>query len=117
MFSDKDRAAFIFGQPMEPCPACGGYKMRAFVPLALDIQDEATPHQILGKWARAARSGNAKLQGIAYLGCDGCGHKGPAVDVSGRTSEDCRKDRALYAEMKRLWNAQWRGVPVREVKP
>ena len=35
-----------------------------------------------------------------------CGHKGPAVDCTGRTSEDCCADKALNAEMKRLWNAQ-----------
>jgi len=38
--------------------------------------------------------------------CWGCGHKGPSVDCTGRTSEDCRADRALNAEMKRLWNMQ-----------
>jgi hypothetical protein len=35
---------------------------------------------------------------------------GPAVDCTGRTSEDCRADRALNAEMKRLWNTQ-KGTP------
>ena len=38
--------------------------------------------------------------------CCCCGHKGPSVDCSGRTSEDCRQDRTLNAEMKRLWNEQ-----------
>lgn len=42
--------------------------------------------------------------------CWDCCHKGPAVDCTGRTSEDCRSDRALNAEMKRLWNSQEGGV-------
>jgi hypothetical protein len=32
--------------------------------------------------------------------------KGPSVDSAGRTSEECRGDRFLNDEMKRLWNTQ-----------
>ncbi len=38
--------------------------------------------------------------------CWDCKHNGPAVDCTGRTSEDARQDRALNTKMKRLWNEQ-----------
>jgi len=52
------------------------------------------------------------VQGPAYYACWDCFHKGPAVDCTGRTSEDCRADRALNAEMQRLWNAQTPNTPI-----
>ena len=73
---------------------------------ALETTGDETMPQLVGKWARATKAGATPLQGPAYYACWDCGHKGPAVDCTGRTSEDCRADRALNAEMKRLWNAQ-----------
>lgn len=100
------RAAWVYGQPMAPCPKCGSYNMKPQMPIKIELAgDETTPH-LLGKWARATKEGATPLQGPCYYACGDCHHKGPAVDCTGRTSEDARQDRALNAEMKRLWNEQ-----------
>ena len=62
--------------------------------------------QLLDKWAHTTKACTTPLEGPCYYACFACGHKGPAVDCTGRTSEDARQDRALNAEMKRLWNTQ-----------
>lgn len=103
-----EHAEFIYGQRMEPCPACGSYKMQAQVPIVLDTKEGDSVKQILGKWARAIKAGATPVEGSAYYACGDCGHKGPAVDCTGRTSEDCRSDPKLNDEMKRLWNSQVR---------
>ena len=100
------RAAWVYGQPMAPCPACGSYKMKPQMPIQMALTGDETVPQALGKWARATKAGATPLEGLCYYMCWDCGHKGPAVDCTGRTSEDCRQDRALNAEMKRLWNEQ-----------
>jgi len=100
------RAAWVYGQPMAPCPACGSYNMKPQIPIALAMTGDEIPLQVLAKWACATRAGATPLQGPAYYACGDCGHKGPAVDCTGRTSEDCYQDRALNVEMKRLWNSQ-----------
>ena len=76
------------------------------MPIALQTTDNETVPQLVGKWARATKDGVTLLQGPAYYACWDCFHKGPAVDCTGRTSEECRADSALNAEMKRLWNSQ-----------
>ncbi len=100
------RAEWVYGQPMAPCPKCGSYNMKPQIPIALEISGDETAAQLFGKWAHATEPGATPLRGPAYYACWDCFHKGPAVDCTGRTSEDCRADRALNAEMKRLWNAQ-----------
>jgi hypothetical protein len=100
------RAEWVYGQPMAPCPKCGSYNMKPQIPIAMETTGDETAPQLVGKWARATKAGHTPLQGPAYYACWDCFHKGPAVDCTGRTSEDCRADRALNAEMKRLWNAQ-----------
>lgn len=100
------RAEWVYGQPMAPCPACGSYNMKPQIPIALETTGDETMPQLVGKWARATKAGATPLQGPAYYACGDCGHKGPAVDCTGRTSEECRSDRALNTEMKRLWNEQ-----------
>jgi hypothetical protein len=100
------RAEWVYGQPMAPCPACGSYNMKPQMPIALETTGDETMPQLVGKWARATKAGATPLQGPAYYACWDCFHKGPAVDCTGRTSEECRADRALNAEMKRLWNTQ-----------
>ena len=99
-------AEWVYGQPMAPCPACGGYNMKPQIPIAMPTTGKETIPEIVGKYARFVKAGATPLQGPAYYGCWDCGHKGPAVDCTGRTSEDCRADRALNAEMKHLWNTQ-----------
>ncbi len=102
------RAAWIYGQPMQPCPKCGSYDMKPQTPIVMHLAGTERPRQLLGKWARATKQGATPLDGPCYYQCWDCGHKGPAVDCTGRTSEDVRADRAVNAEMKRLWNSQAR---------
>lgn len=100
------RAEWIYGQPMRPCPTCGSYSMKPQMPIAMEATGAETVPQLVGKWARATKAGATQLEGPCYYACFDCGHKGPAVDCTGRTSEDARQDRELNAEMKRLWNSQ-----------
>ena len=99
-----ERAEWIYGQPMTPCPACGSYNMKPQMPVKIGLADDDTAMQALGKLARAMKSGTVVLEGPCYYACGDCGHKGPSVDCTGRTSEECRGDRFLNDEMKRLWN-------------
>jgi hypothetical protein len=80
--------------------------MKPQMPIKLVVEGKETTRDLLGKWARATSGGATPLLGPCYYVCWDCGHKGPAVDCTGRTSEDARKDAALNAEMKRLWNSQ-----------
>lgn len=100
------RAEWVYGQPMAPCPRCGSFTMRPQMPIEMEATGDETVPQLLGRWARAMNAGATPLKGPAYYACGYCGHAGPAVDCTGRTSEDCRADRALNEEMKRLWNSQ-----------
>lgn len=100
------RAAWVYGQPMNPCPKCGGYNMKPQTPIVMDVTGSESPQQLLGKYARATKAGATPLEGPCYYQCWDCWHKGPAVDCTGRTSEAVRADRAVNAEMKRLWNSQ-----------
>lgn len=100
------RAAWVYGQPMAPCPKCGGYDMKPQIPIALETTGSETIPQLIGKWARATKPGTTPIAGPAYFVCWSCGHKGPSVDCTGRTSEDCRADKTLNATMKLLWNTQ-----------
>jgi hypothetical protein len=103
-----DRAKFIFGQPMNPCPECGSYNIGYSMPIKLDdpLPDPLTPKSLLSAWAKATKGGRTPLEGTCRLMCKECGHYGPSVDVSGRTSEDVGQDKVVAAETKRLWNQQ-----------
>ena len=107
------RAEWIYGQPMRSCPTCGSYNMKPQMPIAMAMTGDETVPQLVGKWARATKAGATPLEGPCYYACVDCGHKGPAVDCTGRTSEDARQDRALNAEMKRLWNTQTHNAEVK----
>jgi len=102
------RAAWIYGQSMQPCPKCGSYNMKPQTPIQMDADGSESAKQILGKWARATKAGATPLEGPCYYMCWDCGHKGPAVDCTGRTREAVGADRAVNTEMKRLWNSQER---------
>jgi hypothetical protein len=106
-----ERAAWVYGQPMEPCPKCGSYNMKPQMPIKTDIVVGDDVHKILGKWVRATKDGNTPLEGPCYYMCWDCGQKATAVDCTGRTSEECRRDAALNTEMKRLWNTQQKATP------
>jgi len=84
------RAEWVYGQPMAPCPKCGSYNMKPQIPIAMETSGAETMPQLVGKWARATKAGSTPLQGPAYYCCWDCHHKGPAVDCTGRTSEECR---------------------------
>lgn len=100
----KKRAEWVYGEVMAPCPKCGSYNMRPQIPIVINEPAAKGVPALLGQWARATKAGATPVQGPAYYCCWGCGHKGPSVDCTGRTSEECRADKALNAEMKRLWN-------------
>ena len=100
------RAEWVHGQPMAPCPACGSYNMKPQIPIALGTTGKETMRQFVGKWARFTKLGATPLQGQAYYACWDCGHKGPVMNCTGRTLEDCCVDVELNSEMKRLWNTQ-----------
>lgn len=103
-----ERAAFVFGQPMKPCPKCGSYRMMTQTPIVMKEPIEATDtaKQMVGKWARAVKGGCTPLEGPVYLMCRDCFHAGPAMDCRGRTAEDVGKDRVVFATVIRLWNEQ-----------
>ena len=102
------RAAFIFAQPMQPCPKCGSYNFKYQTPIQMrePILATDTAKQMVGKWARAVQGGNTPLEGPVFIMCFDCGHKGPSVDCSGRTSEDVGRDKRVADEVKRRWNEQ-----------
>ncbi len=101
-----DSAKFIFGQLMIPCPKCGSYHIGYSTPIKLDAPLPDDAKGALSAWAKATKAGRTPLEGTCRLMCRDCGHKGPSVDVSGRTAEDVGKDKAVADETKRLWNAQ-----------
>ena len=102
------RAEYVFGQPMQPCPKCGSYSLIHQAPIKMDVPISAddTAKQILGKWARAVRSGSTPLEGPVYIMCQECFHKSPSVDCRGRTSESVGRDPVVAKQVKRLWNDQ-----------
>lgn len=110
MEKTKERAKFVYGQEMEPCPKCGSYDMKPQTPIKLNEEfskkDLENPKKLLGQWARKKMTGEDWLEGPCYFMCFECGHKGPSVDCSGRTSTEIGQDRQVYAKMKELWNTQ-----------
>ena len=59
--SDKkytaQRAKFRFGQPMNPCPKCGGYNLGTKVPIRIGHDENDDARALLRKWAKAHREG------------------------------------------------------------
>lgn len=103
------RTQFVFGQPMAPCPACGSYHIRFQAPIAIDISAEDGLRKILSKWAKARKGGATPLRGPVFIACFDCGHDGPSVDCTGRTSEDVCRDPEVAATVIKLWNSQPKG--------
>lgn len=105
------RAKFVFACEMQPCPKCGSYHLGYSTPIQMKepIAASDTAKQILGKWARAVRDGHTMLEGPVRIVCRACGHKGPAMDCTGRTSEEAGRDKAVADEVRRLWNSQSNG--------
>lgn len=108
------RTKFIFTQEMQPCPACGSYHLGYSTPIQMKepITADDSAKQILGKWARAVKDGHTMLEGPVRIVCRDCHHKGPAMDCTGRTSEEVGRDKAVADEVKRLWNSQPTGSGV-----
>lgn len=101
-----DRAKLIYGQDMKPCPKCGSFHFQYQTPIKMKTTGKEMARQLLGKYARATKAGAIVLEGPVFIMCFECGHKGPAMDCSGRTSEDVGKDRYVSDTVKRLWNNQ-----------
>lgn len=93
---------------MKPCPKCGGYNIKSQTPIEMHISGADSPRQVLGKWARTVKAGHTPLQGPVYIMCFDCLHKGPAMDCTGRTSEEVGQDKQVFKTIKRLWNEQRR---------
>lgn len=104
----KEWAEFVFSQEMEPCPKCNSYDMMYQTPIKIpeEIPKDVTPKQLLGIWVRATKKGETPLEGPSYMMCRNCGHKGPSVDCTGRTSEDVTSDPIVAKKIKELWNNQ-----------
>ena len=98
------RCAFVFGRPMKPCPACGGYRLGFSVPIKMDRANLDTAKKILAEWAKRTRDGNTPLEGTCRIVCRDCHHMGPSVDVVGRTAEDVGRDAVVASRCKELWN-------------
>jgi len=107
--SDKkytaQRAKFRFGQPMNPCPKCGGYNLGTKVPIRIDHDENDDARALLRKWAKAHREGPV-LKGIAYIVCQDCFHQGPHFDCSHMSYDEVMKSHDVAKEVKRLWNSQ-----------
>lgn len=102
------QAAFVFGQQMKPCPKCGSFNMFWQTPINMkeEILETDSAKQMVGKWARAIKDGCTPLEGPVFLMCRDCYHKGPAMDCSGRTSEEVGRDKEVADTVKQLWNTQ-----------
>ena len=51
-----ERAEWIYGQPMAPCPACGSYNMKPQMPVKIGLADDDTAMQALGKLALGGKA-------------------------------------------------------------
>lgn len=40
------RAAWVYGQPMNPCPSCGGYNMKPQTPIKIELSGAKLPNVI-----------------------------------------------------------------------
>jgi len=100
------RARFVFGQEMKACPKCGGYNIGFSTPIKLNGPLPDSAKGMLAAWAKARKGGATPLEGTCRIMCRSCGHLGPAVNVEGRTAEDVGRDKAVCAEVKRLWNSE-----------
>lgn len=102
------RAAFVFGQPMKPCPKCGSFSLIFQTPIKMadPITAGDTAKQAVGKWAREILHGDPQMEGPVFIMCRDCFHKGPALDCTGMSREQVGQSREISATVKRLWNEQ-----------
>lgn len=105
-FNPAYRARFVFGQEMKACPKCGGYNIGFSTPIKLSGPLPDSAKGMLAAWVKARKGGATPLEGTCRIMCRSCGHLGPAVNVEGRTAEDVGRDKAVCAEVKRLWNSE-----------
>ena len=105
----EDTCHWRFSEKMQPCPACGGWDLKYQTPIVMDepVLPTDSARQILGKYARQRRKG-LMMAGPAFIMCVGCGHKGPEMDCTGRSSDDVGQCAATAKEIRRLWNTQTR---------
>lgn len=101
------RAKIVFGEEMKPCPGCGSYHLGFQTPVRRKGSGEVLDlRKQLAEYAKQRRDGTDLLEGPCYIWCWDCGHNGPPVDCSGRTSTDVGKDPVVAKEIRRLWNSQ-----------
>ena len=98
-------AEFVFKQPMNHCPKCGGYNLAYRVPIRIEHDENDDARALLRKWAKAHREGPV-LEGIAYIVCQECFHRGPCFDCSHMSYDEVMKSHDVAKEVKRLWNSQ-----------
>ena len=106
---NAERAEFIFGQKMEPCPNCGGYHFAYRVPIRIDVDNDDNAREWIKKLAIAYRNGPV-MEGIAYIVCCDCQHRGPEFNCSHLSYDDVMKSEDVANEIKRLWNSQTKGT-------
>ena len=85
-----------------PCPKCGSWNIKPQMPIDVEI-DITDARKALGQYARAIKAGATPLKGPCFIMCFDCGHKSPAVDCSGMTSEEVGRDKRVWSEMVKLW--------------
>jgi hypothetical protein len=105
---NKKMCEYIYGMDMQPCPECGSYDIGYSTPIKLpeELPGAFNAKEFLKVWSKAVRGGATPLVGTSCMICRECGHRGPSIDVSGRTKEDVGKDPKVADELKRLWNSQ-----------
>jgi len=89
-----------------PCVQCGSWYLIVQTPIVIDNlvdEDFDDAKKLLKKYIQVHANGDPMLQGPCFIMCKTCGHAGPAVDCTGRTSADVGQDREVFAEMIRLW--------------
>ena len=96
----------IFGEPMKPCPKCDSYELNYQTPIKMNVPEDYTPQEMLMEWLNNPNSRTNKLEGPCFIMCWDCGHRGPAVDCSGKTLEDVSDNPEINKKMINLWNNQ-----------
>lgn len=98
-------ARFVFGQDMNPCPKCGGYNLATRIPIKIDLDENDDAPTTIKKWVKAQQEGPI-LEGIAYIVCQDCFHRGPEFDCGHMGYDEVMKSPDASKEIKRLWNNQ-----------
>ncbi len=102
----KEQTNRVFGEEMIPCPKCGSWNLGYQSPIKTQIEATDSAEDVLKKYFSETKSGKTPLQGPVFIWCWECFHKGPALDCTGRTSEEVNSDREVARKVRSLWNEQ-----------